>query len=330
MYSVGDCVKELDQETKDNILDVVKSRNSVVILDMSYHMYRFFHSHKMLSIEFDGFTVPTGHIYGFLRQACTLKRYMDNPAIIIAVDGRDSQRREVSSDYKADRPAREYDIHKDTWNIIDMLSLLDGFYYSYNSKYEADDTIYSLASTMDYLFGKNGIDRTIYIFSSDQDMYVSVTPKVKVIKSLGSKEKILSKAVIFDESKVLEEFGVIPKGVPLFKAFTGDSSDGIKGIFRFPTKFAAEIATNYDLVNEDGCFDWIEFNNRFLNHPDIDKVKGNEGIIDLNLKLTLPKLYPYTLKKPVRDVMKAESIMGFYKMNSYKKEVAIFNGTNVD
>lgn len=319
--------KNLDDITKQLIYNISTKHNNVIILDASYHMYRFAFAHKMLSINDNGMTIPTGHIYGFLKMICYLRRKFENPAIIIAIDGYDKERKEENSDYKANRETKEVKVHASTGDIIKMCALMKGVYISYNGSYEADDTIYNISRTMDKLFKKNNIDRNIYIYAQDKDIMQCINDKIVMIRKFGEGNKWMDKADIATIDTVKETFnGVSPDKIAMFRSIAGgDSADNIKGYMRFSKKMAAIIAE--ECIITDNAI--IPPNNEFIDrnpnifkyldiiNSDFDKFRSNYAIMKM-------KEYDFTIRIPTPG--NAAELIEYYQLNSYKKELAVLAG----
>jgi len=317
----------LDDNTKKVIFHIANNHNSVVILDASYHMHRFAYVHRLLSINNEGVNIPTGHIYGFLKMICYLRRKFENPAIIIAVDGYDKERKLENSGYKANRPAREFSVHAYIDDIVKMCAMMPGVYVSYNEDYEADDTIYNVSRTIDLLFKKNNIDRNVYIYATDKDLFQCISGGVYVVKKWGEGKNWLTGAEIVDESGAREAFnGVRPDRIAMFRSIAGgDTSDNIKGYFRFPKKQAAIIAEECVIVEnsivppDEGFYNKYPKIEDYLSiiNNDFDKFRSNYKILKL-------KEFDFTLRVP--ETGNAVELIKFYQMNSYRKELEILVG----
>lgn len=143
----------------------------------------------------------------------------------------DGGRREIDTDYKANRKAVE-----GVWEHLihgkDLLSAL-GLSSAIAEGFEADDAIGSLAQS---------IEDDILIASYDRDFYQLITDRVKVyhaarkIRGVSQPEKIITKA------EAEEHFGCIPAKIPLVKAFKGDPSDNIPKLnITFGKKFKEQF-----------------------------------------------------------------------------------------
>ncbi len=311
--------KDLDKVTKENILEIARDRDDIILVDVSNQLYRYYYTHSNLSINNQGVVIPTGHIYGLLRLVCTLKKEYDKPAIILCVDGYDRERKSVGDgSYKSNRSKKEFNIHADTEKILEMLSVIKaGLYVSYNSKYEADDTIYSVCKGLDYLFKKNGMVKDMYICSNDRDMCQCLDDNVRIIKSFGKKGNIKHGADMIDIKSMRDEFnGVSPDNFAKYRALIGDSSDNIKGYHRIPKKLAARFVSYGEFTDTRLIYegDLTESESRWL-----EGINSDYNIFKNNLLLTQLKDYPFILEKPVSD--KAWDLVEFYKLNSFKREV---------
>jgi 5'-3' exonuclease len=285
----------------------------------------------MLSINNGGVNIPTGHIYGFLKMVVYLKRKFGNPAIIIAVDGYDKERKAENANYKANREAKEFNVHAYTQDIIKMCALMSGVYVSYNGDYEADDTIYNISKCLDSLFMKNGIDRTIYIYSSDKDLHQCLSDKVVVVKKFGEGAKWLEKAELVTTEISKEIFnGVHPENQAMFRSIAGgDSSDNISGYYRFPKKMASiiaeecQITENSIVPKDEGFYDRNPKVGDYLSiiNSDFEKFKSNYRIMKM-------KEFDFTLRVPAPE--NGAELVKFYQMNSYKKELQILTGVDID
>lgn len=238
--------------TKYALRDICQDSDTVFVVDAYNQIFKHFFSHKDLSVRLDdGREVLTGHIYGLLNSVLWLKEKFPKCAIIMCIDGEDKSRKELYPEYKAHR---EHEINpKDDIPVLKrFLSLVDGVYWSYREDCEADDIAASVTRTIKHLCNKFKIQKQIYLLSSDKDWWqliddgVDKACKITSVKKWGFGDKYIDEAVIITEEGVAEEFnGVGPSDLLKFRAITGDSSDNIKGYYRFFKKNAAIIAQNF-------------------------------------------------------------------------------------
>ena len=85
-----------------------------------------------------------------------------------------------------------------------------------------------------------------YILTGDLDALQLVNDNTKVY-TLG---KGIKNTIVYDEEKVIERFGVLPKQIVDFKALAGDAADNIPGAEGIGQKTAAELLQEYkDIEN---------------------------------------------------------------------------------
>lgn len=286
-----------------------------MIIDVYNYVFKFYFAHRDLSVTLeDGTSLPTGHLYGFTRNIIWLKEKFPECAIILANDGYDQERRNIDENYKAGR-AHEIEPGEYVVDLFKMCSLIDGVYVVYDKDYEADDAAASVTRTLKHLCNKFNIDKQIYLLSSDKDWWQLIDDgvgnhcKISTVKKWGTGDKWLEEAQIITEEKVGEEFnGTKPENLLKFRAITGDSSDNLKGYYRFFKKNAAIIAENFDydeekneLVLKDGVemhASWEKF---------LTKVQEDMSVFQKNYKIMSLKDFDFSLI-PISDRLADDSI----------------------
>lgn len=314
---------KIDRITKEYMKEVAEKYRGAFVVDFSYHLNRFFYSHSMLSINEGGGEVPTGHIYGVLRMISSMRREVPDYAVILVMDGKDPEKKEINEEYKAGRAKKEYNIYKDTGAILEMSSIIkEGIYISFDKDKEADDTIYAIAKYLEKMWEKE-IEKKILIVSSDKDFYQVVSEKVGVLKAFGKgKGKFFTEADVVWEERVKEEFmGVGPKDLVKFRALVGDPSDNIKGFYRFPKKLAARVACEARFTNKR-----VEIGEGYSKNERkwVDKVNEEYGKLVDNYNLMRLKVYAFKVRKP--ESRRAKELVERYKMKAFEREVGEING----
>ena len=287
-------------ENRENYYNILTREGDVILIDLMNHLHRFLWVHKDLSVIVDGEEVRTGHIYGFLQFLTVLRDRFPKGHFVIVLDGNDKTRRELNPDYKSGRD-RSFDMYKDVWDIVRFSSLLDGVYFSYHEDYEADDTICSLCESMTNLCRSNHLKKDIYILSNDKDMYQLVREggdvNVRIIRKFGQGRKWMEEADLVDTSKVRETFnGVYPENLVKFRAISGDSSDRLKGYYRFRKSNAATIAENFDYSVEKKGFvlkEGVSFDSKWDSM--MAPVLRDINLFDTNYRIMKMKVYPATI-----------------------------------
>ena len=318
----------MNDQTKYCILDLCKKYEPVFILDVYNYIFRFHFAHKDLSITTEeGQTFLTGHLYGFTKNLLYLKEKFPNCAVVMCVDGHDKERREILPEYKAHR---EHEINPadDLHVLTSFCSLVDGVYVCYDENYEADDAAASVTRTLKHLCNKFNIDKQIYLLSSDKDWWQLIDDgignhcKVATVKKWGLGEKWFTEAEIITEDKVKEEFnGVSPKNLLKFRAITGDTSDNIKGYYRFFKKNAAIIAENFDYDRDNNTLNlkdgvdmrssWSKFLNTITN--DITTFSNNYRVMSLkDFDFTLSSISQNVSEDTVNNILQALQKLKLY------------------
>ena len=250
----------MDEVSRQSLIDMCHNSDPIFILDGFNYVFKYYYAHKDLSVEIEDKTFYTGHMYGFLRNLLFLKEKFPNCTIVVCEDGYDASRRELYPEYKANRSEHDFDPKSDFNVIRRFSSLVDGVYWSYHSDFEADDIAASITRRLKFLCDSTKTPKQIYLLTSDRDWWQLVTSddapytKIAVIKKWGLGKSWFDDAQIVREADVLNEFnGTHPQNLLKFRAITGDSSDNIKGYYRFFKKNAAIIAENFSYNPDTQC-----------------------------------------------------------------------------
>lgn len=262
------------EETKKSLYDICVNYNDVMIIDVMNYLHRYMWVHKDLTVTIGDDEVCTGHLFGFTKLMTSLKDKSPNCAIILALDGIDQKRRSINVSYKAQRD-HTYKVDAEIAELLKMCSLVDGVFCVYHEDYEADDVLYVVSKRIRELCVKNNIKKSVYILSNDKDMFQCVTDDepctIHVVKKLGyGHGDWKQNAEIVKVEDVREKFnGVGPADLVKFRAIVGDSSDNLRGYYRFRKANAAIIAENYDYDEVEGiltlkegakpCLSWKKF-----------------------------------------------------------------------
>lgn len=105
------------------------------------------------------------------------------------------------------------------------------------TEYEADD---GLASAASVAWAHPAVDQ-IRICSPDKDLAQCVQG-TRVVQVDRRRE------IVFDESGVVDRFGVKPGSIPDYLALVGDSADGFPGLEGFGPKSAAALLAHYQSI----------------------------------------------------------------------------------
>ena len=203
---------------------------TLTIIDTFGFLFRNFYALPPLKSK-KGF--PTGMLTGFLNFIASLGRDFETDYIVFTVDSKEKEtfRKEIFQDYKANRPEAPEDLKAQLPVAIELIKDM-GFKMIEMPGFESDDIIASLAK----LAAKKGIK--VKIVSHDKDMYQLIDDDKIVLFDPIKKVEI-------NEAKCIEKFGVHPKDFINFQALVGDSSDNIPGVKGVGVKTAAKLINQY-------------------------------------------------------------------------------------
>ena len=321
----------MNEITKKSIYDMCVNHEDVIVVDVMNYLHRYMWVHQDMQAVVNGEPVCTGHLYGFTNLMLYLKEKFPNCAIVLALDGIDRERRATNEEYKAQR-SHTYQVNSEMGELIKMCSLVEGVYTCFDENYEADDVINVVSNTVRNICVKNNIQKTIYILSNDKDMFQLVTDgdicNIHIIRKFGSGKNWMSDADIVTVDVVKEKFnGVSPKDLVKFRAIVGDSSDNLKGYFRFRKSNAAIIAENYDYNEESKvlslkegvlpCQSWRKFLPTIMD--DMKTFRDNYAI--MKLKDFDFEIVPVNSKEFIRPIDEIVGIIKKYELRQYMFKV---------
>lgn len=199
----------------------------IIIVDLSWQMYRAASTFSHMSVGTGAAERPTGHLYSVAKFATT----MQYDRLIFVKDNYPQARHDIFPAYKAGRESNKK-LHKYVPIVADLLANLPNVEVVEAEGREADEVIGFLALH----YAAKGEE--VVIFSGDNDMLQLVgTPRI----SVGSK---VSKGCVVPvtEDEVVEKFTVLPKHLAVYRTLIGDTSDNIKILPYFPRELAKYLA----------------------------------------------------------------------------------------
>jgi DNA polymerase-1 len=177
---------------------------------------------------------PTNAIFGFASMLVKiLTDYGDVPTVVVWDAGM-SGRKEISTDYKAQRSSRP-DLLRQQWEHL--APLVEAFGYSNVSVegYEADDVIAALTDRA----RAGGIP--VMVVTGDRDAYQLVTDGVRIMTT----SRGITDTKVYDRQGVIDRYGIAPELIPDFIGLKGDTSDNIPGVPGIGDKTAAELLQRF-------------------------------------------------------------------------------------
>jgi 5'-3' exonuclease len=228
---------------------------------------------------------------------------------VIVFDGRggSAKRKRIYGDYKANRAnktrLRRHDHHDSTieeeqesmrYQFSRLISYLDNLPVTFISMdgIEADDTIAYIAQMYQETCKK------ITIVSTDRDFYQLVDDRIQVWSPIKKK--------MYDTQAVLDEFGVHPNNMVIYRSFTGDASDNIPGVNGIGPKTILKLVPELADGNEFTVDDlFVKSKTNLSESKSYQKILDNSLIIEQNYQLMNIKLLdiPAATASKIRGIM---------------------------
>jgi len=178
---------------------------------------------------------PSGMFFGFVRTIVSLKKRYRGYKFAVVWDSRSRRKLEIKPDYKADRTRLPNPVMDEVRDLERFLTACGVDQYRCPDE-EADDVVATLVSRW------RCQDGHIVVYSNDKD-FLQLVEDGKIIvfrpKSGQKPERF------YDESAVVERFGVPPALLAQFRSFDGDQSDGLGGIPRVRRKVVASLISEH-------------------------------------------------------------------------------------
>ncbi len=180
--------------------------------------------------------MPTNAIFGFASMLVKILTEHGAKPTIVVWDAGSSGRKELYSEYKAQRSSRP-DLLKQQWPHLE--EIVDAFGYRNISVagYEADDVIASIAEK-----ARNaGIP--VVILTGDRDAFQLIDPDSRV--RVMATARGITETKTYDHQAVIDRYGIAPEQIPDFYGLKGDTSDNIPGVPGIGDKTAAELLQRF-------------------------------------------------------------------------------------
>lgn len=207
----------------------------LLVVDGNSILNRAFYGIRLLTTKDGQFT---NAIYGFLTMLLKIQEDVTPDAVAIAFDLKAPTFRHKAYDgYKSNRKGMPEELHQQLQPLKDLLTLL-GYTIITKEGYEADDILGTLSHTCKV----NG-DECV-LATGDRDSLQLINDKVTV--RLASTKGGKANAILYDEKKIMEDYGVIPRQLIEIKAIQGDSSDCIPGVPGIGPKGAGDLIQRFN------------------------------------------------------------------------------------
>ncbi|MGN0448276.1 MAG: DNA polymerase I [Acutalibacteraceae bacterium] len=226
----------------------------LLVIDGNSIINRAFYGIKLLTTKDGQFT---NGIYGFLNILIRLKQECEPDRVAVAFDLKaPTFRHKMYEAYKAGRKGMPDELRSQMPILKELLTYL-GYTIVEKEGYEADDILGTLSANC------KGEDKC-FIATGDRDSLQLVSENTTVLLAATKMGKAVT--TVYDEAKIMEDYGVKPKGMIEIKALMGDSSDNIPGVAGIGQKTAG------DLISRFGSIDYI--------YGHIDEIDIKKGVRD--------------------------------------------------
>lgn len=231
-------------------------KEKLLVLDGNSLLNRAFYALPPLT-NLEG--LHTNAIYGFTNMLFKMKEEIKPDYIVCTFDRKaPTFRHEEYKEYKAGRKKMPPELAEQFPVVKELLKLLSIDIFEIDG-FEADDLIGTLAKYAE----DKGIE--VYIVTGDRDALQLASENIKVVIT----KKGMTEKEIYDEKRMVEEFGVTPTQFIDVKGLMGDASDNIPGVPGIGEK------TAFKLINEYGSIE-----NVLRNIDNISGKKVKQSLID--------------------------------------------------
>jgi DNA polymerase-1 len=183
--------------------------------------------------------VPTNAIFGFASMLVKILTDYGPKATVVVWDAGSSGRKEIYSEYKAQRSTRP-DLLKEQWPAFEPLVDAFGYQNLAVPGYEADDVIASIVERA------RASEIPVMVVTGDRDAYQLVGDGVRIMTT----SRGITDTRVYDRQGVIDRYGIPPELVPDFIGLKGDTSDNIPGVPGIGDKTAAELLQRFGSLEE--------------------------------------------------------------------------------
>lgn len=181
--------------------------------------------------------VPTAALMIFVNMLSRHVKEEKPTHLVLCWDGGKSEhRRAIWDGYKAARGAAHEDEPDRPVAQAKQFCTLAGIHHVEREGFEADDLI------ANYWRQIRPTDEWMVILSGDKDFIQLIDTHCELVRPMGAGQPTDR----WNYDRVLTEYGVPPRDIPLVKAMMGDVSDGVPGLPRIGPKKAAKAIITYE------------------------------------------------------------------------------------
>lgn len=271
-----------------------EERQTLVLLDTHAILHRAYHGVPDFTSSKGE---PTGALYGLVNMLFKIIEQLHPTHIVACYDlPEETHRHAVYDKYKANRQKTDEALVSQIIRSRDVFTAFGIDTYEL-AGFEADDMLGTIVEQVLHDTNMQNVD--VIIASGDMDTMQLIEGERVQVYTL---RKGITDTVLYNEKKVLERFGFLPKSIPDYKGFAGDSSDNIPGIKGVGEKTATELLKLFGSVS--GVYAAIKKDAEILKKSGfktggIEKIKNGEEEAEFSRMLaTIRRDAPITFKLP--------------------------------
>ncbi|MEK7585682.1 MAG: DNA polymerase [Patescibacteria group bacterium] len=216
------------------------AQKRLVLLDVHAIIHRAYHALPEFSSSKGE---PTGAIYGLATMLFKIITELKPDYIVACFDlPKKTFRHEAYDNYKAGRAKTDDALVAQIIRSRDFFKAFSIPMYECEG-FEADDLLGTIAEHLK----NNHKDVDVIIASGDMDTLQLVDDEKVRVYTL---KKGINDTILYDEDKVKERFGFLPKYLPDYKGLRGDPSDNIIGIKGIGEKTATTLIVEYGTIEK--------------------------------------------------------------------------------
>lgn len=209
----------------------------LVLIDGHSLAYRAFFAmiNTPLSVEnANGEKELTGAVFAFSNMLLKVWKDEQPDLIAVAFDVGRTFRDDLYADYKGTREKMPEELNAQLKRIQQVVNAFEIPIFTAEG-FEADDVLGTLARRA------SGEGMRVVIVTGDRDALQLVSPAVSVLTSRQRFDDV----IVYDEAKVVENYGVQPPQIIDYKALIGDTSDNVPGVKGIGEKTAQSLLQQY-------------------------------------------------------------------------------------
>lgn len=211
----------------------------LILIDGNSLLHRAYHAFPPTLTTEKGELINA--VYGFSSMFLTILEKLGPTHVAVAWDLKGPTFRKVEyTEYKANRGPMDEDLANQIDRTKEVVSVLNIPQFGIKG-FEGDDVIGTLARQA--TDEKKEKDTQVVIVTADRDALQLIKEK-QIVVYLPIQNRA-SQAVVFDEDKVMEVYGLKPKQIIDLKSLMGDASDNIPGVKGVGKVMASKLINDF-------------------------------------------------------------------------------------